>query len=322
MEKGYKILSATHLGKKVVESDLKAVYAEISKLASNPTPDNRYQIAQLFAWSVKDILDTKVNWLENIADTKDGSVGEKPEFDVAYTGVVAKVQAKGGTPDISMVFGKKTVLATDEIAVRPKINFQELVQTPEKLLRLIEETALKMENVMVQNIEGVLYTAFSALSTPNYASGGGVIKATFDPVLQMVQRFGQASIFGDITQLAQFTALTGYSNRVAEKYMVEGNENRFIGIYNGANMVELSNRFVDETALTEDNLVLRDDLVYVLSTGDKASRPLKVFVGGQVRIMEDTNIEDESYEMLMRLEFGAGVIGNQKRMGMYEDTNE
>lgn len=320
--KGYEILTSSYFDKEVDVNDMEAVEKKIVEWASTPSPHNIWQIGQLVGYTVENILSTKLNWLESISDMKNGAVGDKPEFEIPYTGVKAKIQAKGGTPEISMIYDKKTVIATYEVSARPKINFQELVQNPKKIMRIIDEAVLRMENAMVVDIETTLYTAFSALSAPNYASGAGVSTTIFDPLLQMVQRFGGATIFGDVVQLQQFTALTGYSNRVAEKYMVEGNENRFIGIYKGANLVELTNRYVDESSLAESNLVLRDDIVYVLPTGSKTSNPLKVFVGGTMRSMEAKHIEDESYEIAMRMEFGAAVIGHQKRMAMFEDTNE
>jgi hypothetical protein len=77
---------------------------------------------------------------------------------------------------------------------------------------------------------------------------------------------------------------------------------------------------MDDSSLANTNLALRNDLVYITPSGDIASRPLKVFLGGSMRSMDRTNPEDESYEIFMRMEVGVGVIGNQKRSAVYEDT--
>ena len=42
----------------------------IKDLASNPTPHNRYQIAQLVGFTVNEILRPKGNWLDQVADVK------------------------------------------------------------------------------------------------------------------------------------------------------------------------------------------------------------------------------------------------------------
>lgn len=324
MAKEYKeILSAEYKGEKVEKSELDLIFADIKKLASTPNPVNKYEIGQIVGHAVKHILDTNVNYLQYISDLKDGARGDKPEFKVPFTGVTANIQAKGSTPVVSRIVGNSVVLSLNEVAARPRINSQDLVQRPEMIMDIISESVIAMENAMVQNIQNVCYTAFSALtSTVNFNSGAGIVQASIDAQLIAMQRFGQCNILGDITELKLFTPLTGYNNRVAEKYMVEGNESRFIGTYSGANLVELTNRFLDESSMEEDNLVLRDDLVYILPAGNPSSRPLKVFKGGTLRTEEKNIPETEEFELYMRLDFGVGIVGTQKRMAVYENESE
>ena len=54
----------------------------IKDLASNPNPNNKYQISQLVRFAVNDIVRRDTNWLEVIADTKRVGFGEKASFDV------------------------------------------------------------------------------------------------------------------------------------------------------------------------------------------------------------------------------------------------
>lgn len=321
MEKGYMILASLYAGKEVEKESKDALFAEVSKLASKPTPENMYLLGELVSYTATQILNTRLNWLESIADVKRGAEGDKPEWDVPYSGIVAEIGAKGSTPQVSKIYNKKVVLPTVQVSVRPKIDHQDLVQRPELIMRSVDESVVRMENEMVKYIQNAMITAYTAIGSPNYATGANIAPTTFDPQLTTIQRFGQATILGDIGMLTQFTALTGYSNRVAEKYMVEANENRFIGIYKGANLVELTNRYEDESSLAETNLVLRKDLAFIIPTGSVELRPLKVFLGGGVRTMQRQNIEDESLEMIMRMDFGVGVIGNQKITAVYKDTN-
>lgn len=319
--KGYMILADIYAKKSVDEEKKQELFAQVKELASNPTPENRYQIAQLAGFSVMNILNTRMNFLETIADVKNGANGDKPEWKVPYSGVVAKVVAKGSTPEVSKIYEKRVVVPTVEVSARPKVDYQDLVQRPENLMRIIEESVDRMENAMVQYIQDTNYTVFSALSSPNYNSGAGVVKTDFDALLAMVQRFGNATIVGDFVALSKLTALTGFNSNVADAIAIEHNNNRFIGTYLGANTVSMTNRYADESSLADSNLVLRNDLIYITSTGDVSSRPLKVFMEGAMRTMDRTNPEDESYEIFMRMDFGVAVIGNQKRMAVWEDTS-
>lgn len=320
--KGYMILASLYNKKEVEAEKRNDVLAQVKDLASNPTPENRYKLAELVSLTAKQILDQRLNWLDRIADVRRGSEGQKPEWKVPYSGVVAEIGAKGSTPQVSKINQKKVALPTIQVAVRPKIDHQDLVQRPEMIMDIVEESVLRMENEMVKYIQDAVLAVYVGLGSPNYATGANVAAATFDAQLTTIQRFGQASILGDIGMVTQLTALTGFSNRVADDLMIEANNNRFLGIYKGANVVELTNKYNDESSLAETNLLLRKDLLFVVPTGDVALRPIKVFIGGDVRTMQRDNIEDESLEMIMRMDFAVGVIGNQKITAVYKDTNK
>ena len=323
MEKGYMILSSLVQGKTVEEEKREKLLAEVSKLAKDPTPDNRYRLSELVEYTINDMIMQRLNFLQDIADVRNGALGDKPEFKLNYSGITAKIGAKGHTPEVSMISSKKVVVPTVEISSRPKVNFRELIADPMKIVDMVNDAMRAMENEMVQYIEGVLYTSQSVLSAPNYASGAGIVKATFDEQLRAIQRLnGEATILGDITMIHQITALTGFSNRVADDLMIQHNQNGFIGVYLGASVNQLMNRYSDESSIAETNLVLRDDVVYILPVGAPEARPLKVFMEGAVRAMDNTNPEDESFELFIRMDFGSQVVTNQNKLAMYEDTNE
>lgn len=323
MEKGYKILSSIAQGKTVEDKERELLLSKVKELASDPTPDNRYRLSELVEYTLSDMIMQRMNWIENIADTRNGALGDKPEFKLNYSGIVAKIGAKGHTPEVSMISNRKVVVPTVEVSARPKVNFRDLIADPMKIVDMVEDAMRAMENEVVQYIEGVLYASQSALSAPNYASGAGIVKATFDDQLRAIQRLnGEATILGDITMIQQITALTGFSDRVADDLMIQHNQNGFIGVYLGASVNQLINRYADESSIAETNLVLRDDVAYILPVGAPDARPLKVFLEGAVRSMDRTNPEDESFELFIRMDFGAQVVTNQNKLAMYEDTTE
>lgn len=323
MEKGYKILSSIVQGHEVEDAKKEKLFSSIKALVEDPTPDNRYRLSELVEYTINDLIMQRMNWLENIADIRNGALGQKPEFELSYTGIVAKIGAKGHTPEVSMISERKVVVPTVEVSARPKMNFRKMIDDPSKIVDMINDAMRAMENEVVQYIEGILYTTQSGLATPNYESGAGLVKTAFDPQIRAIQRLnGEAVILGDINMIHKVTELTGFSNRVADELMIQHNQNGFIGTYLGASVAQLINRYADESSIAETNLVLRDDLLYVLPVGTPANRPLKVFMEGAVRSMDRTNPEDESFELFIRMDFGSQVVANQNKLAMYEDTNE
>lgn len=323
MRKGYLILSDMTSGKTVEQDEMKVLLSKVKDLASDPSPENRYRLSELVEYTISDLIMQRMNWIENIADVRNGALGQKPEFKLNYSGIVAKIGAKGHTPEVSMIMDRQVVVPTVEVSARPSVLFRDLVRDPQKIVDMVEDAMRAMENEIVQYIEGVLYASQSALSAPNYASGAGLVKATLDDQLRAIQRLnGEATVMGDINMIHKITELAGFNDRVADELMIQHNQNGFIGTYLGASVAQLINRYADESSIAETNLVLKDDVLYILPVGSATNRPLKVFWEGAVRSMDKTNPEDESFELFIRMDFGAQVVANQNKLAMYEDTAE
>jgi hypothetical protein len=318
---GYMILAEEFTGVNKDKESLELVYAEIQRLSATPSPDNLYQLAELVSYSTTHVLNQRLNWLDTIADVKRGAEGDKPEWTIDYTGIVAEIGAKGSTPQVSQLFEKKVAVPTFQISTRPKINHQDFVQRPHLILKSIEEAALRMENALIKYVQDAMFTTFSVLADPNYNTGAGVSKTILDEQMRAIQYIDQVSIIGDIKMISQLTGLTGFFSRVPDQLMLEHNERRHIGTYNNANVVELTNRYNDEFSLAKTNLVLRNDLLFIVPTGSPERRPLKVFLGGEVRTRPHSSPEDDSYEFFMRMDFAVAVVGNQLATAVYRDTS-
>lgn len=323
------ILASLRKGEELEKGVVETFYSDVQKMASNPTPDNRYHLAQLIGTEAKSILDTNIDWLAKLADMRRGGVADNLEFKVPYQGMVAKIGAKGSTPEVTKVFNRKVVIPTVDLSIRPKIDFHKLAQNPEEIVRMAQESAIAMENAMAKHIQDSTYATIQALGAPNYGSGAGLDATVIDSLILPIRRVaGSVSLFGDYTQMQGFAELTGFTTttntkQFSDSIIDEQNENGVIGKYKGTMISTLTNRYVDDSSLGEDNLLLRDDLVYGVATPANTDlRPLKVYVGGEIRTYERTNPEDESFEMFMYLTFGSLVVGNHKYMFIYEDTNE
>jgi len=322
MEKGYMVLASLVKGVEVEPQEKEALFAEITRLAS--TPGSELILSQLMSLTATQLLEQPLNWLENIADLRRGSRAEDPMWRVPYSGIYAEVQALNSTPRISKIY-EKTVKATKvQIGVRPKVDQNDLVKRPELLVESLREAVIRMESEMVKYIQDAMMTVYTGLGSPNYETGANVVAATLKSQINTIKQLtgSPVTVIGDIGMVDQLTALTGFNSNVADQLMIEANAMRFLGTFYSSNVVELTNRYVDESSIALSNSLLRRDLLFIVPTGAVDLRPLKVFVGGDVQVRVRTNFEDGSLEYIMTQDFATAVVGNQKATAVYKDTNK
>lgn len=313
------VFSKEMLNKNPEVSELDEAKKYIQELASNPTPDNRYEIAQILSYLINDNLTERLNYLELIADVKNTDLNEKAQFQIEIDGLKAMFQAKSATTERSKVSNQYFSLDTEEVSIRPVVDFIDLKTGRTDLVRLADQAARKLEMAIVKRVQDAVYSAFSSLSGVNYGTGAGVTKGAFDPILFAMRRAGgQASIVGDPEALAKFTELSGFDGRVPEALAVEHNQNGAIGRYNGSTLVQLDNPF-QANSLTETEL--RKDLTYVIPNVEPQLKPIKVQLAGGVQSI-DAGVDIDSKQVEFRFDqwVGVGVIGVRKLLGVYEDT--
>lgn len=313
------VFSKDLLKAEVDKAELKDAKDYIKELASNPNPNNRYEIAQIMSYVINDGLQQRVNYFESLADVKRTGIGEKAQFKIGVDGIKAMFQAKSASTERSKISNKYVSLDTEEVSVRPVVNFLDLATGKVDLTKVAEQATVSLEMAIVKRIQDSIYAAFSAMSSPNYATGSGIAKATFDPILHAMNRVGgAASIVGDIEALAKFTAIAGFNSNVADALAVEHNQNGMIGTYLGGKLMKLNNPFVPNS-LSETEL--RKDLIYVIPNGDEALRPVKVhFEGGVQTTDAPVNINSKEVEFRFDQYVGVGAVGVRKLLGIYEDS--
>jgi hypothetical protein len=143
-------------------------------------------------------------------------------------------------------------------------------------------------------------------------------------VIHWLRTTGGAVILGDIGELNKLGGLTGFTpttntnTQYADALIQEQNANAFVGIYNGASCVNLINPFAEDGT---DAVVFDTNILYILPTGiDAGMRPLKVVFEGDVISVENTNIDDLSWEIRLDQYFNASIAyGDRPYMGVYVD---
>lgn len=313
------VFSADMLNKQVDKNELKDANEYIRELASNPNPNNRYEIAEIMSYVINDGLTERMNYMDLIGDVKETEIGEKARFKIEIDGLKAMFQAKSSSTERSKISSKYVYLDTEEVSIRPTVDFYELQAGKANLTDLAQKAAAKMETAIVKRVQDSIYAAFKGTNGVNYAAGAGVSKGAFDPIMFAMNRVGgTASIVGDIEALSKFTALTGFDGNIPDSIAAEHNENGMIGKYNGSPLVKLNNPF-QPGSLT--NTELRKDLIYVIPNVEEGLRPVKIhFEGGVQTTDAPVNIDSKQVEFRFDQFVGVGVVGARKLLGVYEDT--
>lgn len=304
----------------VDKNELKDANEYIRELASNPNPNNRYEIAQIMSYLITEGLNDSTDYLDLIGDVKRTQIGEKVRFRTEVDGLKAFYQAKSATTERSTVSSNYVSLDTDEVSIRPVVNFLDLQTGRVDLGNIAERAVSKLETAIVKRVQDAVYAAFKGENGVNYATGAGVAKQSFDPILFAMSRAGGAvSVLGDVEALSKFTSLAGFDGNVPAELLAEHNENGMIGKYNGANLVKLNNPF-QAGSLTETEL--RKDLLYVVPSVEEGLKPVKIHFEGDVQSLDaPVNIDSKQVEFRFDQYIGAGVVGARRLLGVYEDSS-
>lgn len=324
IERGQKflnVLAAQARRERVDSGDVEKASRIISELISDMSPENRYKIGQVMAYTVEQLQKPALDFLNSVADRKTINPGDTPMFKVRHGGIKAYIQAKGATTARSYVADRQIPVSTVEVAARPAINIIDLRAGRVNMADLIREANDAMTLKKLGYIEKVLHEAIDDYASPFYGAGNGIVQATLDAQVAYFRRYGAVSLLGDYSAVSQLAPLTGMamSNTItqhSESQIDEFNNNGFVGKYKGSNVISMTNTY-EEGKTTP---VLATDWIYILpagATGD--TRDLKIAEEGGVASMEGQSIDDRTYEVLLYQWFGAAfVVGILPTMGAYK----
>ena len=320
-----KVLASEARGERIDSDRVEEAAKIISELASDPTPQNRHQIAQTIAFTVDELQKGELDFLNQVADQKNIGYGDKATFNVKTGGIKAYIQAKGSTTKRSYVSDRQVTVDTVEISARPAINVVDLRSGRINMADLIRDANREITNKKLAMVEGVLHDAIDDYQSPFYATGTGINKATLDAQLAYFKRLGPVTILGDQAAVSQLTALTGlvmnpgsandlFTQR-SHGIIDEANANGYIGRYNGSAIISLANTYFDGTTTP----VLATDWLYLIPGGMSGdARNLKIVNEGNVNAFESQSIDDMVYEVRLDQWFGAAFVsGKLPTIGAY-----
>lgn len=317
-----KVLADQARGERVDSANAEEASQIITELAQDLSPENRHQIAQTIGFTVQELQQKALNFLDLIADQKNVAYGQTAAFNVKTRGIKAYWQAKGSTTARSYVAGKQVIVGTDEISARPAINIVDLRTGRVNMADLIRQANQEMTNAKLVKVEAALHAAMQQYQTPFYGTGTGIVKATLDNQLNYFRRLGPVTILGDIAAVGQMANLVGMQMDSNGTYMSrsgdalnEYNNNGFIGKYLGANVVSLDNTY--EAGQTTP--ILAADWLYIIPGNVQGDyRNLKIVNEGSVNAVEAQDINDMVFEVRLDQAFGAAfVTGELPTIGAY-----
>lgn len=315
-----KVLASEARREDVPEDQVQEAADIMAELAAEMTPENRYQLAQVMAYTIDELQQDSLDFLNTIADQKTIGYGDKAAFKVKTGGIKAYFQAKGSTTPRSMVSGRQILVDTEEISARPAIPLLQLKTKQVEMADLLREANREITNAKLKKIEQVLQAAVANFASPFYATGSGIVKDTLQKQINYFRRFGPVTILGDMEAISQLAALTGMAmsttiTQHSDKQIDEVNESGYIGRYMGCNVVALTNAFEADG----ETPILKTNWLYIIPggmTGD--TRNLKIVNEGNVMSVDATDINDLVYEVRLAQFFGAAfVTGKVPTIGAY-----
>lgn len=315
-----KVLADQVRHERVDSASAEEAAAIINELASDMNPQNRHEIAQTIAFTVNELQQGELDFLNRVADQKNVNYGDKAAFKVNTRGIKAYYQAKGATTPRSYVSSNQILVDTEEISARPAINIVDLRCGRVNMADLIREANREMTNAKLKKVEQVLQAGIKKYASPFYGTSTGINQSMLDDQLTYFRRQGPVTILGDIAAVSQLSGLTGMNATVNQiqrsgNMLDEFNDNGFIGRYKGSDVIVMTNTY--EAGQTTP--ILADDWLYILPGATSADmRNLKIVNEGSVNAFEAQDINDLVYEVRLDQWFGAAfVTGELPTIGAY-----
>ena len=278
----------------------------------------RKEMGEILTVVVNEAFQQRTNYIDLFADTARTGINVRQNFEYIQDGTSAEFTAKGVAGERGTISKVYDTITTKHITTRPYIQWLDLKSGRINFDDIVIRSVEKMEVAMVQDIETTMYNAFSTFAAPNYNTGTGIDSTIINPQIDAFARAsnGAVSLIGDVTALGGIDSIAGFNAKLPESLAIQHNKDRFIGVYHGANVVQLPNPFI-RGSLT--STVLRTDLLYIVPSGDASMRPLKIQFEGDIWYREKEDFETGDWEQAMGMIYGAKVMSiDVVMMGMYK----
>ena len=312
-DKMVSMIAASAMGRGTAEAN-KEIRDFTKTLMANPSPENRYHMAQLIQFAVDDGITERTAYFDKIADYKQIGDNDRAAFDVEYDTSYAVIQADNASAPIWMPASKTVDVGTVEVATRFRVSMYDIRSGKADLGKETAKAIARLEDEMTGVILNVLDGAYNGtdIAAPFYGTGSGVVATTLDPMVRHWQRYGATNLIGDIQILDKLAQSNGW---VSDEMRNEYYNNGFLGKYKGANAYVMANGYQKDGVTP----IMPASKLFILPNGMES--PLKIVKRGEVLTVEETHADTAYFEMSLRQRFGAAIVyGNKPLMGVYVDS--
>jgi len=316
-----KVMAAQVRNERVDSDKVEEAAAIVNELAQDMSPQHQHEIGQIIAFTVNELQQNSLNFIETFADVRNVALGDRPMYRMKTAGIKAFIQATGATTARSYVTDRQFSINTFEIAARPAINIWDLRMNRINMPDLIRDANKEFTMLKLKYVEQVLHNAIATYNTPFYGTGTGIVKSTLDDQLTYFKRLGGVSLVGDAAAVEGLFALAGApvsntSVQYSGNMIDEKNNTGYLGRYNGASVISMINAYEDGKTTP----ILNPDWIYIISAGvSNDQKNLKVLNEGPTYSMTQQTIDDHTFETELTQRFGAAfVVGSIPTIGAYE----
>ena len=319
-----KVMAAQVRNERVDSDKVEEAAAIVNELAQDMSPQHQHEIGQIIAFTVNELQQNSLNFIETFADVRTVALGDRPMYRMKTAGIKAFIQATSATTARSYVTDRQFSINTFEIASRPAINIWDIRMNRINMPDLIRDANKEFTMLKLKHVEQVMHNglgAYSGYSNPFYGTGTGIVKSTLDDQLTYFKRLGNVSLIGDAAAVEGLFNLAGApvnnnSVQYSGSMIDEKNNNGYLGRYNGCSVISMVNAYEDGKTTP----ILNPDWIYIISAGvGNDQKNLKVLNEGPTYSMTQQTIDDHTFETELTQRFGAAfVVGSIPTMGAYE----
>ena len=260
---------------------------------------------------------------------------ETPEIETyKYLGVESNIQAEG--TDVSFPIRKKEKYAISPITVSGgyAVNYREMALGDlSKENEGMEEVKKDIRNnATLYVIETVFKAIENATGIKYFYENSTLAKASVDPLLAKIRRFGKPNVIGDYAVLSQFIPWAGYVGAISAKDVIgisqkvldEIANTGLVGTYLGSVLNEITNPYNFNTKnVAGDNFgtILPAGLAFVVPSGQPTSA-IQTFTQGGLTTFTGNDVTNGNIVTRFDLSVAAGVVKNREyEVGILHDSS-
>ena len=255
------------------------------------------------------------DWFNELVEAKTIGYHDRQDF---YTETESLLSvAKAGTSHHDHILqrlgkGERITIPTELHVVKVGADINRFITGQEDWSRLVDAITKAYIADIQKDVYANIATAITALPA-NFKSTGALVKATLDDIIENVSMANDGAEVVLMATRAGISAITGISNvQWAADFQKDNLANTgSIGIYEGVRLIQIPNRFADNTFTSKAFA----DQILILPVIGENGKFIKYIEEGDIQILEKMERGDyisdlQTYEVQRR--YGTGVVLGRK----------